>query len=467
MFLRCERFDCEKAAVRICRFSDMMYDLYDDVGLERLTKLSDLEDEEMLILKQGCSQLFPGRDRAGRRVYVHFFSSTWALLTIKSRLRVVVYFFMNLLSNDVVSQRRGIVVVFWNRTENPIKVNDFIARGKVASRGTTSLPIRFAATHLCFPSLESAKSEALVHMISGIASQIKPRLRIHSGSPVECFYTLVSFGITSTQIPLNIASNKLDLTNHSRWLKLCVARENDAELQKRIVECPNNSDILFGRGQILMNHPGNISLRNFIQSNLKAYSDIRTKKETTQFTLAAVRMLKTKYGARFLKEERIDRTITTWVEVSDHLARSKLRISFRDAKSRLAKRKEKGTTATNNEPLPLISSSLFSKRDNSKISTPDDNFKGKNNNLAIQGDFLSLSIPQQQQQEHLKADKMQEFSSNMASLNASISELNSSNLKALTNHQISESSTYTFLRLDGSSDTKRQRICSQDCFNDL
>lgn len=215
-----------------------------------------------------------------------------------------------------------------------------------------------------------------------------------------------------------------------------------------------------------MNHPGNILLRNFIQSNLKAYSDIRTKKETTQFTLAAVRMLKTEYGARFLKEERIDRTITTWVEVSDDLARSKLRISFRDAKSRLAKRKEKGTTATNNEPLPLISSSLFSKRDNSKISTPDDNFKGKNNNLAIQGDFLSLSIPQQQQQEHLKADKMQEFSSNMASLNAGISELNS-NLKALTNQQISESSTYTFLRLDGSTDTKRQRICSQDCFNDL
>lgn len=96
-------------------------------------------------------------------------------------MRIASYVVMAMVVNDVVSQRRGIVVVLWNRKENPIKVNDFITRGKVMSRGTASLPIRIAATHLCFPSLESAKSEAIVHLISGIASQIMPRLRIHSG----------------------------------------------------------------------------------------------------------------------------------------------------------------------------------------------------------------------------------------------------------------------------------------------
>jgi len=181
MFIRCERFDCQKAAIRLCRFADLMYDLYGDVGLERNAKMSDLSDEEILKLKQGCCQLFPGRDRAGRRIYAHFFSSTWQMLSTKSRCRIAAYVFMNLLLNDVLSQRRGIVAVIWIREENQIDVNDFIIRGQVMSRTSIAVPMRVGATHFCFPTIKSVKNEAIVHMISGIARQIKPHLRIHSG----------------------------------------------------------------------------------------------------------------------------------------------------------------------------------------------------------------------------------------------------------------------------------------------
>ena len=321
---------------------------------------------------------------------------------------------------------------------------------------------------------------------------------------MECFYTLASFGITSRQIPLNIASDDLDLTHHNRWLELCVAREKDANLQKQIIECPNNSDILFGRGQIVMTHPGNIMFRNFIQSNLETYMSITSRKEATQWTGEAVHTLKTEYGARFLKEEQIiNSNITTWVEVSQHESvRSKLRIAFRDARKRLTKFKENETinstkskndasrrmkessSCEDNEPLPLISSTASSKRDNGEISTIDDYLSSSSlmskeyddqiaiPETAIPEDSFSLQMPsfqtpQQQQQYESSVGFMQEFERNIDSLNGSLNELNS-NLKKLVGQQIFDSSTSAFSGLDGSSNNKRQRLCScgsRGCFD--
>jgi len=170
------------------------------------------------------------------------------------------------------------------------------------------------------------------------------------------------------------------------------------------------------------------------------------------------------------------------VEVSNEIARSKIRISFRDAKSRLAKRKEKETTditQTNDtlkketelenyedmEPLPLTSLSL-SKRDNEEISTTDDSFfflpsvlsEGTDDDIAIQDDHFPLSIAQLQQQEQLKLQVMN-MNSNISSVDRNIREFNS-NFKTLVNQQISDSSTSSFLGLDGSYNVKRQRLCS-------
>lgn len=307
-------------------------------------------------------------------------------------------------------------------------------------------------------------------MIIGIASQIKPHLRIHFGPPVECFYTLASFGITISQIPINLSSSELDLTNHNRWLDLCIAREKNPEFHKLIIECPNNTDILFGRGHTYMNHPGNIMFRNFIRSNLEAYSNTQSKKETTQWTLAAVHALKTEYGARFLKEEQINSTTKAWVEVPDSLARRKLRVSFRDAKSRLANRKEKETTDTNNQSLQL-KSSLLSLHDNSEETALDDTFssssplyKGKGIGMQIPNDVFSLSALRQQREEQLKIEVAQDLNSNIVTLNSTLGNLNS-NLNSLMNPQNSDSSTCTFMGLDGSSNAKRQRRCSHDFFD--
>ncbi|VEU45099.1 unnamed protein product, partial [Pseudo-nitzschia multistriata] len=67
-FLRCELFDVRKAAVRLIGYLELMVELYGLFALQRRVKLQDFSKEEMQILRSGGFQVFPFRDRSGRRV---------------------------------------------------------------------------------------------------------------------------------------------------------------------------------------------------------------------------------------------------------------------------------------------------------------------------------------------------------------------------------------------------------------
>lgn len=181
MFLRYERFDCQKAAERLCRFADLMYELYGDVALERPARWTDFSEYEMELMNQGRCQFLPGRDRAGRRIYIHFFSESWSDIPFKIRLRIACYCCMSALYNDPFSQRRGIVVVMWMHGYQKPSVNDFIKRGGLQARGSSCMPLRYGAVHYCFPYTGSAWDKAILHLVSGLAGRIKQHVRIHTG----------------------------------------------------------------------------------------------------------------------------------------------------------------------------------------------------------------------------------------------------------------------------------------------
>ncbi len=273
---------------------------------------------------------------------------------------------------------------------------------------------------------------------------------------MECAYILQSFGISSKQHPLDMATGKIDLTNHMRWLKLCAAREGSANMLKDIIECPDHSDILFGKGQVVMNHPGNIMFRNYIHCNLEEYSGIKRKKESTLWTWGVVRKLKRDHGARFLKETIIDTDITAWMEVSNEIARNKIRIAFRDARTRQTKALEKDTkipfqtrSSGSFEPTPISvssSSSILSKRKNGSMSIPNGFFRQPQNHAAPGLDYSQLN-------------------SSINALNNNISQVNNTLKESM---QVSSSSTSVFLGLDSSNNSKRQRLDSQNiCFDFL
>jgi hypothetical protein len=105
----------------------------------------------------------------------------------------------------------------------------------------------------------------------------------------------------------------------------------------RIIECPKQTDVLFGRGRPIMRHPGNATLRSVVQLKLEEYSSAKSKKQTTDVTWEVVRILKNQFCARFLKEENIENNGLGWVEVSNEIARQKVRIAFRDLRTKILK----------------------------------------------------------------------------------------------------------------------------------
>lgn len=288
--------------------------------------------------------------------------------------------------------------------------------------------------------------------------------RFFTGSPIECVYILESFGISSKQHPLEIATGKIKLTNLTRWLKLCAARETASNNLKHIIDCPHHSDILFGRGHVVMNHPGNIMFRNFIHCNLEVYSNIQTKKGATQWTWGVVRKLKSDHGARFLKEEQIDADVTAWVEVSNEVARSKVRIAFRDARTRQNRSLEKQAEycresielrSVGNIDPKLVQPNSVSSSSSTLLS------KRKNPDEIISNDLFNQN--EQEQQIFLPDMSLNQIRC-IHALSDQISQLNH-NLNTLV--QVSNnSSTSDFLGLDGSSSLKRQRLDSNNkCFD--
>mmetsp|Transcript_43462 Transcript_43462/g.44150 ORF Transcript_43462/g.44150 Transcript_43462/m.44150 type:complete len:308 (+) Transcript_43462:137-1060(+) len=103
--------------------------------------------------------------------------------------------------------------------------------------------------------------------------------------------------------------------------------------QQTIIECPNHADILSGRGNIIMKHPGNTVFRSIVMSKLPQYMNLNSYQLATKLTWEVVHLLKNQYGARFLKEETVESNglnLGCWIEVSNEEARLKVRYAFRD-----------------------------------------------------------------------------------------------------------------------------------------
>ncbi len=67
-FLRCERFDAEKAAIRMIKYLDLILTLWGENALRRQIQLTDFSKDEMKLMRSGCIQVLPYRDRAGRPI---------------------------------------------------------------------------------------------------------------------------------------------------------------------------------------------------------------------------------------------------------------------------------------------------------------------------------------------------------------------------------------------------------------
>ena len=149
------------------------------------------------------------------------------------------------------------------------------------------------------------------------------------GSPTECHYKLMSFGMPIHALPVTY-DHELKRTAHLQWL----ARRKIKETAMRSgepfegIDLPSPNDVLFGRGKTNQEHSGNVLLRNIIAEYIPVYRST-TKPEKDILPLKVLLRIKQE-GGRFLKR---DTDHGWWFEVSDEAAREKISMSFRTARN--------------------------------------------------------------------------------------------------------------------------------------
>lgn len=149
--------------------------------------------------------------------------------------------------------------------------------------------------------------------------------------------------------------------NHHKWLALQQRQEEAALGNKAFkgIECPEQRDVLFGRGWPKMSHPGNALFRSTIESRLEEYNTAESKRDKTMIAWSIVCESRDS-GARFLRED----TSGCWMEVSNEIARQKVSIGFRDIRKARQKSLSKSSNNDHGKGNPSAA------QDNNKDALP-------------------------------------------------------------------------------------------------
>jgi len=141
-----------------------------------------------------------------------------------------------------------------------------------------------------------------------------------TGTPLECFYSLITFGIHRKIIPFN-DDGDLDL---ARFLAHLKALQESAQPESERPDYPKTNDILLGRGRPFQEYSGNLFMAKLIDSYRERYSSAgRCDKAILAQHLVDV--IKGS-GGRFLKKSDSG---NSWIEVEDTVAQDKVGHVFR------------------------------------------------------------------------------------------------------------------------------------------
>lgn len=93
------------------------------------------------------------------------------------------------------------------------------------------------------------------------------------------------------------------------------------------IRIPNEQDILFGRGNGVQNHPGNVSFREFVSGRKRDYI-FAEKNEKTKISSSVYEEIKNQYPPVMFLEQ--DKNTLLWKEVEKKKAVSKIGQALRE-----------------------------------------------------------------------------------------------------------------------------------------
>jgi CRAL/TRIO, N-terminal domain len=175
-FLRAERFDVVRAAIRLVNFYSLKLQAF---GLEKLTKdifQEDLTENERKGLYESMTYDLPFRDRAGRTII--FKMGTSVSIPMHELLRRGMYASLSY-SRDEENQRKGLVLVAYHMGDE-YRPEDSEQRWEVHkhwARLLACVPLRYQAIHICFDSpiwrATGANFRISVDLFSGLRTMVR------------------------------------------------------------------------------------------------------------------------------------------------------------------------------------------------------------------------------------------------------------------------------------------------------
>jgi hypothetical protein len=263
---------------------------------------------------------------------------------------------------DEETQRKGLVEILYGISHGA-NVGNFMSPIMVSRAKSLMqcLPYRVSAVHVCYDDFRLRPLASIVKTISGKQRRLRfrehfgesqqfsqpqrglslkevilyisfgrsrfPILPFYVGSYLECQYTLMTFGILQTILPLDMDGFALDNT---RFYKL-LEEQRRFEEQSRVkneatanslgrIDVPTRRDVLLGRGRPFQLYAGNRRLAVLINMN-KARHDCSWQHGGKGAICDEVIQIVKISGGRFLKRKQDG---DGWEEVDHKAARDKV-----------------------------------------------------------------------------------------------------------------------------------------------
>lgn len=324
-FLRCEQFAVDKAIERLITFLEFTAELFGDFVADRPICLSDFSPREETALQNSRVQYLPFRDRSGRRVCASVGSSNFDL-DADLRFKILMYLHW-VVSEDIETQRKGIVLIAWIFDEDENKSWQHKLRPQMKAsikpfhlKHWESLPVRLASYQQYY-----VQDTTFFRMMCSLyVFHIKPNhrklYRSYFGEQTELLYKLSSFGVPTDLLPVS-CTGKVKTANQSAWINVQRAKlfneKNNTTDGEEIVECPRSEDVVFKKGPGYRNNPGNMYFRCLIEQEGENHQNAE-KEEKYQITLRIVSKIE-EINGRFLEWSKPEKM---WLVNKD---RSKIR----------------------------------------------------------------------------------------------------------------------------------------------
>jgi hypothetical protein len=315
-FLRANRYDPYAAATHIIQFLELKQSLFGQEKLVKKITLDDLEQEDVKNIETGSCQISSHMDISGRKIMLLFPSLQHEATAV---VRARYYVSMTLLESEE-TQINGVIIVYFGAVPT---------RSSIHSSNTGVLwkvPLYCAGFHLCLSDLAASLLSNVA--IYQLPLKLRPRVRVHYGSSIECQYKLTSFGISREALQMS-ATNEPTIDFHFAWyrhrqqLELPSHSAAVVESSTSTTIVPGTKDVLFGGGGRTNN--GNVMLRKLVLSMIDEHK-ASSKGKKMQITDIVIKEIK-KGGGRFLKQNDVTKE---WEEASHTEVNRKIAHAFRN-----------------------------------------------------------------------------------------------------------------------------------------